>query len=67
MRLTIYLSDGGELDIADFDAATALDLRDGLVEPFLTFDMDGSTVLVNRDHIVRIDFDDVVTPPGATS
>lgn len=57
MRVCIYLSDGGVLQFADFDAETALDLREEFADSAaLTFDMDGNTVLVNRDHIVRIDF-----------
>lgn len=59
MHLTIYLADGGTLDVAKFDAPTALELRHALVdEQFLTFEMDDATVLVNRDQIVRIDIED---------
>lgn len=61
MTVTIFLAGGGHLSIQDFDADAALDLRSELSSehplPFLTFDMDGATVLVNRDHIVRIDFE----------
>lgn len=58
MRVKIYLSDGGHLTIEDFDPESALDLRDEIkAQRFLTFDMDGATVLVNRDHVVRIDFE----------
>jgi hypothetical protein len=61
MRLTVYLSDNGILDVADFDAASVLDLREELNTSgaFLTFEMDGATVLVARDHIVRIDVEEV--------
>lgn len=57
MHLTVYLSDGGKLDIADFDQASALDLKADLESGagFLTFDMDGATVFVNPIHVVRID------------
>lgn len=60
MKVTVYLSDGAELEIADFDEASALDLRESLnvrEADWLTFDMDGATVLVNRAHVVRIDFE----------
>lgn len=60
MKAAIYLSDGGVLDFEDFDEGSALDLREALADTsgtFLTFDMDGSTVFVHRDHIVRIDFE----------
>lgn len=59
MKVTVYLSDGGSLD-ADFDAESVMDLRDDVAngsERFLTFDLDGATVVVNRDHIVRVDFE----------
>ena len=58
MRVTVHLSDGATLDIEDFDADTALDLTEGLEDQrFLTFEMDAATVLVNRDHIVRLDIE----------
>lgn len=60
MQVTVYLSDGGTLDVTDMDDASALDLRENLAleQPgFLTFDLDGSTVLVNRHQVVRIDFE----------
>lgn len=57
MKATVYLTDG-QLDFADLDDDTALDLKQGLsTEQFLTFDMDGTTVLVNAAHIVRIDLE----------
>lgn len=58
MTVTVRLADGGTLHIEDFDSESALDLREALAtEPFLTFDMDGATVVVNRDQVVRIDFE----------
>lgn len=58
MKVTIFLSDGGQLNIDDFDAESAMDLAAMLPEQqFHTFEMDGATVIVNRDHIVRVDLD----------
>jgi hypothetical protein len=60
MRVSVYLSDDSALDIENFDEETALDLRESLSDPdatWLTFDMDGATVVVNRAHVVRIDFE----------
>lgn len=60
MRTTIYLSDGGTLKIADLDDGSALELRADLdhgESRFLALDMDGATVLVNRDHVVRVDLE----------
>lgn len=61
MRFTVYLSDGGTLDVQKGEVESMLDLRDALDNDggpkFLTFDMDGATVVVNRDHIVRIDIE----------
>ncbi len=58
MGVTVYLTDGGVLNIATFDADTVLDLREALdSDAWLTFDMDGATVMVNRDHIARIDIE----------
>ena len=59
MKVTCYLSDGGTLDFENFDAESALDLRAAVddEQKFLVFDMDGATVLVNRDHVVRIDME----------
>lgn len=60
MKVTAYLSDGGVLNIGDFDAESALDLKQELNEggpDFLTFDMDGATVIVARPHVVRMDFE----------
>lgn len=59
MKVTVFLSDGGQLVIAEFDEASALDLKAELGGGnFLTFDMDGSTVVVNPQHVVRVDFDE---------
>lgn len=57
MRVTVYLT-SGQLAFEHFDADTALDLREEFDEArTLTFDMDGDTVVVvNRDHVVYIDF-----------
>lgn len=58
MRLTVYLDDGGVLNINQFNADTVLDLREELdSRPWLTFEMDEATVIVARDHITRIDID----------
>lgn len=60
MRLSVYLSDQATLNIDDFDAESALVLKEELNEggpDFLTFDMDGATVVVARAHVVRIDFE----------
>lgn len=58
MKVKIYLSDGGELSIGDFDKNSALDMVTELPdEPFAKFEMDGATVVVNTAHIVRIDID----------
>lgn len=61
MQVTVYLSDGGTLDISDMEPATALDLRSELNAEhpirFLTFDLDGATVLVAREHVIRIDLE----------
>lgn len=62
MHVTVYLRrGGGRLDIADMPDGDALDLkrdltRDGARDP-ITLEMDGATVLVNRRHIVRVDFE----------
>ena len=59
MRATIYLSDGGTLVFAEFDARNAMDMVAELHElRFAQFAMDDGTVIVNTDHIVRIDLDD---------
>ena len=60
MRLTVCTSDGNDFEIADFDANSALDLKRALNEDgeqFLTLDMDGATVLINRAHIVSVEVD----------
>lgn len=59
MKVSVYLSDDGQLDFEDFGQESALDLRSSLNDgaPWLTFDMDGATVIVNAAHVVRIDFD----------
>lgn len=59
MEIFVRLADKGSLHIEDFDAESALDLRESLEsgEQWLTFDMDGATVLVNTAHVVRIDFE----------
>lgn len=59
MRLSIHLDDGATIDIAEFDASSALDMADALNEQrFLTFELDsGATVILSRDHIVRLDID----------
>ena len=60
MKVTVYLSDGGQITVEKFDEASALDLGEALknAEDFLTFELDGSgTSLVNTAHVVRIDFD----------
>lgn len=59
MKASVYLSDGAVLDFEDFEDDTALDLRAALDDGarFLTFDMDGATVLVNADHLVRVDYE----------
>jgi hypothetical protein len=60
MRLTVYLSDGGQLDVQKVEVESMLDLREVLEDDrpqFLTFDMDGATIVVNRDHIVRLDIE----------
>lgn len=68
MQITVHLSDGAELTIADFNPESALDLvaefRDG-DDPTFTFDMDGATVLVARHHVVRIDLE--TGAPGSDS
>lgn len=59
MKLVVYTSDGGELAIQDFDSESAMDLVESLRDSedrFHTFDLgDGATVLVNVDHVVRVD------------
>lgn len=48
----------GSLTWDDMDAESILDLADELrtgVDRYLVFEMDESTVYVNRDHIVRLD------------
>lgn len=60
MRVKLFLADGGELEMDHVDADSVLELQKEIREgddPFLTFDMDGATVLVARQHLVRIDFD----------
>jgi hypothetical protein len=58
MKVTVYLSDGGQLSVGDFDMDSALDMVAELPnEPFAKFEMDGATVVVNTAHIVRIDID----------
>lgn len=60
-RVAIQTSDGGTYEIADFDAESALDLKqtlnDSASERFLTVEMGGGTVLLNRDHVVAVEFD----------
>lgn len=59
MKVTVYLADGGRLDWENFDADSALDLRDSLDngDLFCTFEMGDATVLVNSAHIVRVDLE----------
>ncbi|WP_293785023.1 hypothetical protein [uncultured Aeromicrobium sp.] len=59
MRVTVHLADGGTLDVGHFDVASALDLCESVEggEPWLTFEMDDDTALVNAAHVVRIDFE----------
>lgn len=60
MKLAVILSDGSALVIEDFDADTAFGLAEELrvgTLPFLTLEMDEATVLVNRNHIMRIDME----------
>lgn len=58
MRVTVYLSDGGKLDVEDFDPESALDMKNDITEGgFATFEMDDVTVLVNTRHIVRVDIE----------
>ena len=56
MKLTIHLSDDSKLEWEDFDADSLFELRDEMADQqLLTFEMDQATVIVNRDHIVRMD------------
>lgn len=59
MRVKVFLSDGGTLSIDDFDQSSALDLRSSidLGDKWLTFEMDGDTVIVATNRVIRIDFE----------
>lgn len=58
MKVKLFLSEGADLTINDFDAGSALDMVEELAaSQFHTFEMDDAAVIVNRDHIIRIDFD----------
>jgi hypothetical protein len=62
MRVTIRTTDGGAVDIADFDPSTVLDLVEGFeaAEPgdLLRFDLDDEAmVYVQKRNVVRIDID----------
>lgn len=60
MKVTLYTADGKHLEIKNMPSSDAMDLREdleGLRRGFLTLDMDGATVCVNREHIVRVDME----------
>lgn len=59
MHVTVYLTGKHTLEVENFDEASALDLKEAFEErrPTLTLDMDGATVVVNTDHVIRIDFE----------
>lgn len=60
MRVKVYLADGGEVEVKDFEQSSALALREALDdgESWLTLALDDDTTVINAAHVVRIDFDD---------
>lgn len=60
MKITLYLTDGKHLEIKNMPDGDVMDLRndlEGLRRGYMTLDMDGATVLVNREQIVRVDME----------
>lgn len=61
MKLVIYTTDQGEVEVEDFDQSTAMDFLEALksgYDQFLTLELDEhATVLINREHVVRVDIE----------
>lgn len=54
-KVTVYLAVGGAVSV-DIDAEDpASELASQMATGFVTFETDKATLLVNRDHIVRVD------------
>jgi hypothetical protein len=58
VKLTLYLADQSEVEVANFDAGTVMDLAQALSnERVLVFELGepDMTVLVRADQVVRIE------------
>lgn len=58
MNATVWMSDGEILEMQGLDQAVALDLVESLPEQqFVTLRLGDTSVVLNVDHIVRIELD----------
>lgn len=62
MRCTVRTTDGQYFTLTNMPTETAVHLAAELTDmggsPVLTFDMDGATIIVQRQHIVALELQD---------
>lgn len=57
MQAKIHLSNGTHVLVDDLVDEPSELLAEVTAHPFLILKLEGGTTVVNRDHIVRVDFD----------